>query len=99
MDNDFLTTNQLAKRWSLEPHTLKKWRCNGKGPLYLKLNGSIRYYLEEVEVFEKHKLRSHTSMPEPAPLSLVVINHITDTKLSQRKCPRRTLSKQKRSRK
>lgn len=70
MNDDFLTTRQLAKRWNLEPDTLKKWRGSGKGPLYHKVGRRINYGLEEIEEYELTKLRSHTSMPESAPTYL-----------------------------
>ncbi len=70
MNEDFLTTRELAKRWNLEIDTLKKWRIKGTGPLYHKTGRRINYGLEEIEEFERNKLRSHTSMPEPAPTYL-----------------------------
>lgn len=47
-----LTESELAKRWRLNPKTLNRWRCEGKGPRYLKLSGSVRYPLEYVLEFE-----------------------------------------------
>jgi len=82
MNEDFFTTRELAKRWHMEPATLKKWRIRGKGPIYHKLGGGIRYGVDEIEEFEKVKLRSHTSMPEPPPTYLSKItDHIMETKL------------------
>lgn len=68
MAKPFLTPRSLAERWSLAPDTLKKWRCKGKGPHYHKFEGSIRYEIEDIEEFERDKLRYHTSMLE-APTS------------------------------
>ena len=75
MNEDFLTTRELAKRWKVKIETVKKWRGSGKGPLYHKLGG-IRYNLEDIEEFEKVKLRSHTSMPEPAPTHLSKLENL-----------------------
>ncbi|MBN9343935.1 MAG: hypothetical protein BGO76_00345 [Caedibacter sp. 38-128] len=61
MNDILLTPQDLAKRWNLEPNTLGQWRWNGRGPKYLKINRSILYRLEDVEEFEKQKVRHSTS--------------------------------------
>jgi len=100
MNEEFLTTHELAKRWSLNPDTLKKWRGSGKGPPYHQIEGRIRYGLEELEVFEKNKLKRHTSTPEPVPIYVSKAENIsTEIKLPKRKYATKRLSKNKRSRK
>lgn len=47
-----LNQDQLARRWSLSPRTLERWRSTGKGPTYLRLGGRIAYALADVEAFE-----------------------------------------------
>lgn len=71
MSTPFFTPRQLAERWSLTPCTLKKWRCSGKGPHYHKLGRRIRYLLNDVEKFERQKLRYHTSMLEAPSLGAI----------------------------
>ncbi len=61
MKDILLTPQDLAKRWNLEPNTLGQWRWNGRGPKYLKINRSILYRLEDIEEFEKQKVRHSTS--------------------------------------
>ena len=34
-----LTTKQAANRLGLRPQTLRKWRCFGGGPRYVRLGG------------------------------------------------------------
>jgi len=47
MDLDlFITTGQLSKRWNIQMGTLRLWRWYGKGPLFTKLGGRIRYDIE-----------------------------------------------------
>lgn len=101
MNEDFLTTRELAERWNLEPDTLKKWRVRGQGPLYHKVGRRINYGLEEIEEFEKNKLRSHTSMPEPAPTYLSKIEDaLKEKKLPyKKKLSHRTCLKNKRRQK
>ena len=54
-----LTQNQLAERWQCATSTLERWRCDGIGPVFLKLQGRVLYRLEDVEAYElKHLRRS-----------------------------------------
>lgn len=43
---------QLARRWSLSPRTLERWRWRRQGPAYLKVGRRVVYRLEDVEAFE-----------------------------------------------
>jgi helix-turn-helix protein len=49
---------QLARRWSISPRTLERWRWVGEGPPFLKLGGRVLYRLEDVESYEALRLRS-----------------------------------------
>jgi hypothetical protein len=42
----------LAKRWSMSPRTLERWRWQGQGPHYIKVGGRVLYRIEDVERFE-----------------------------------------------
>ena len=35
-DRRVLNENELAQRWGIRPKTLQRWRCEGRGPKYLK---------------------------------------------------------------
>lgn len=48
---------QLARRWSLSPRTLERWRWREQGPAYLKVGGRVVYRLEDVEAFERVSVR------------------------------------------
>jgi hypothetical protein len=52
MDIKHLNQIQLARRWSISPRTLERWRWLRQGPDYLKLGGRIVYRVEDVEAFE-----------------------------------------------
>jgi hypothetical protein len=52
-----LDEKNLAKRLSLSPRTLQRWRQENKGPAFLKLGGRVVYRLEDVERWEKTRLR------------------------------------------
>ena len=51
----------LARRWSVSPRTLERWRWIGEGPAFLKIGGRVVYRLEDVEAYEAKNLRSNTS--------------------------------------
>lgn len=48
---------QLARRWSLSPRTLERWRWRDQGPAYLKVGGRVLYRLEDIEAFERASAR------------------------------------------
>jgi predicted site-specific integrase-resolvase len=52
-----LMSAELGRRWRVSQRTLDRWREHGKGPAWLSLNGRIRYRLEDVEAFERSRLR------------------------------------------
>jgi hypothetical protein len=54
MENNFLTTEELSKRWGYSVNTLNQWRSDGKGPEYIKFKG-VKYRLEAVEAYEKER--------------------------------------------
>jgi hypothetical protein len=59
----------LARRWSISPRTLERWRWLGQGPRYIKIGGRVVYRVEDVEAFEAQRTRSSTS-PDPDPTAL-----------------------------
>ena len=42
-DRRVLNENELAQRWGISPKTLQRWRCEGRGPKYLKLSKRVSY--------------------------------------------------------
>jgi hypothetical protein len=61
-----LNQAQLARRWSLSPRTLERWRWQDQGPVYLKVGGRVVYRLEDVERFERDAARQPDRMPREA---------------------------------
>ncbi len=59
-----LNQRQLADRWDLSEATLERWRAEGIGPVFLKLQGQVRYRIEDIEAFEVDSLRKSTSERE-----------------------------------
>jgi predicted site-specific integrase-resolvase len=56
-----LNQRQLADRWDVSEATLERWRTEGIGPVFLKLQGRVLYRVEDVESFEAGSLRKSTS--------------------------------------
>jgi hypothetical protein len=57
MDIKHFNQVQLARRWSLSPRTLERWRWLKKGPAFMRIGGAIRYRVEDVESFEAAQRR------------------------------------------
>lgn len=47
-----LTELELARRWKVSRRSLQRWRAEGSGPAFLRLNGRVIYTLEDVIAFE-----------------------------------------------
>lgn len=63
METKHINQRQLASRWDLSEATLERWRTEGIGPKFLKLQGRVLYRLIDIEKFEDDSLRSSTSKP------------------------------------
>ena len=48
---DTYTTGQVAGLLEVHPTTVKQWRVDGKGPVYLRIGKKVRYRLEDLEAF------------------------------------------------
>lgn len=59
--DEMWTQTQLAERWQLSSGTLERWRSEGIGPIFLKMQGKVRYRLSDVVTFEEESLRRSTS--------------------------------------
>lgn len=61
MSIQHLQQRQLADRWGVSEATLERWRSDGIGPVFLKLQGRVLYRLEDIEAYEAACLRKSTS--------------------------------------
>ena len=59
-----LNQRQLADRWDLSEGTLERWRSEGIGPIFLKLQGQVRYRIKDIEAYEAENRRKSTSERE-----------------------------------
>ena len=60
MSDTYLNQAELAARWRISPRTLERWRWLHKGVAFIKVGGSVRYRLTDVESFEAKQLRQAT---------------------------------------
>ena len=56
-----MNQRQLANRWGVSEATLERWRSEGIGPRYLKLQGRVMYREKDIEAYEANCLRQSTS--------------------------------------
>jgi predicted site-specific integrase-resolvase len=56
-----LNQRQLADRWGVSEATLERWRSEGIGPVFLKIQGRVLYRHEDIEAYEAESLRKSTS--------------------------------------
>lgn len=61
MEEQHLDEQQLGQRWHRSGSTLRRWRNQGIGPIYLKVGGKALYRLSDVEAYEANCLRKGTS--------------------------------------
>ncbi len=59
--SNLLTTDQAAERCNLSPRTLEKFRVVGGGPIFVRLRGSVRYRLEDLDAWVAANRRRTTS--------------------------------------
>lgn len=52
MHKPILSPEELASRWQIKPSTLGYWRCVKKEIPFIKIGGSPRYRMEDVEKYE-----------------------------------------------
>jgi predicted site-specific integrase-resolvase len=62
-ERPLLRETDAAQALGVSPRTLQKWRWNGKGPKFIRLNGAVRYDTADIESFVSGARRSSTSDP------------------------------------
>lgn len=56
-----ISTAQLAARTEIPESTWAHWRCEGKGPAYVKIGGHVRYRIGTVDKWLAERERSNTA--------------------------------------
>lgn len=59
--HDLLTTAEAARFLRIQPQTLRRWRCEGRGPRFIKLGGNrCLYRRSDVNEFLSERLFDST---------------------------------------
>ncbi|MBM1143838.1 helix-turn-helix domain-containing protein [Alcanivorax sp. ZXX171] len=66
MEVKHMSQRQVADRWSVSEATLERWRSEGIGPRFMKIQGRVLYRLQDIEAYEEQCLRESTSTPVTA---------------------------------
>ncbi len=56
-----MNQQQLARRLGVSCRTLERWRWTGVGPLFIKIEGRVKYRLADVEAYEQAHLCQSTA--------------------------------------
>lgn len=56
-----LNQRQLAERWGISEASLERWRSEGIGPVFMKIQGRVLYREQDIETFETNSLRKSTA--------------------------------------
>jgi hypothetical protein len=62
-DMELMRETEAARLLGLSARTHQKWRWNGKGPEFLRLNGAVRYNRADLLRFASRARRTSTSDP------------------------------------
>lgn len=57
----YYTQEELAQLWGMSWATLRKWRCEGKGPPFVKLGSRVVYRETDIHKYAEQNIRRSTS--------------------------------------
>ena len=67
VNSALLREAEAARRLGTSVRTLQKWRCNGKGPRFVRLSRAVRYDPADLDAWlEAGKRRSTSDVREAA---------------------------------
>lgn len=55
MDKIYYSSRELAERWGMSEGSIHKKRADGSGPVHTKLDGAIRYHINDIEAYEEER--------------------------------------------
>lgn len=62
METVHINQKQPAARWHLSEACLERWRCEGIGPVFLKIRGRVLYHMVDNEAYEESCLATSTKV-------------------------------------
>lgn len=69
VNNNLLTGRELAKRWGRSESAISLATAVGAGPRYIKIDGAVRYPVDEIQKYERACL-----FFDPADVALQTVN-------------------------
>ena len=57
----YLTSNELAERYTIHERTVANWRTTGFGPKFVKIGSSVRYRASDVKAWEESRTAENTT--------------------------------------
>ena len=58
---ELLSPDELAADLKVSPRTLAKWRCNGRGPQYMRLGHAVRYRRQDIDAWLEAKVSRNSA--------------------------------------
>ena len=66
MKNNCLTPKQLAVLLAVNPNTIAKWRVQGNGPKFVKIQRHVRYAANDVDCWTNERTFASTPAADAA---------------------------------
>lgn len=54
LDQEYLTTDEMAERYRTSPSVIRYWRHSGYGPEGVKVGKRVLYPRDQIEAFDRH---------------------------------------------
>lgn len=58
---DYLNDKEAAKFLRLSPQTLRNWRTQSRGPVYIKAGRAIRYSVDDLRAYMERNRVNHAA--------------------------------------
>ena len=58
----YLKEQEVAAYLAIAPATLSRWRWAGKGPVFRKFSGAVRYALSDVEAYANSAIQENAAV-------------------------------------
>lgn len=66
MHNNLLTPKQLAELFAVNENTIAKWRVQGIGPKFIKIQRNVRYAANDVDHWTNERTFASTTAADAA---------------------------------
>lgn len=66
MKNNLLTPKQLAELFAVNENTIAKWRVQGIGPKFIKIQRNVRYAANDVDHWTNERTFASTTAADAA---------------------------------